>query len=279
MTMLSVERLSKRYKDNEVLTNVSFEVGQAAIVGLVGQSGSGKSTIAKCILGLERPDSGRVRWHGQPLVDGMARRKARRGIQGVFQDPRSSLNPRWTIRRILTEPLVNWLPKEGAAARSERLRHLLERVALSDDLLDRHPHELSTGQCQRVCMARALAPEPELLVLDEPLSALDVSVQAKLIDLLLDLHRTSGIGYLLVTHDFGVVADICQKIIVLDRGQIVEHGNVDTVLSSPSHPYTQALLRDVLPMPEWNFVCDTPPGVASQELPAFPSVPAGRLIS
>ncbi len=252
MTMLSVEQLSKRYKDNKVLTDVSFAIGRAEIVGLVGQSGSGKSTIARCILGLERPDSGHLRWHGQSLADGMVRRRARRSMQAVFQDPRSSLNPRWTIRRILSEPLVNWLPREGAEARNERLCRLLERVALTADLLDRHPHELSTGQCQRVCMARALAPEPELLVLDEPLSALDVSVQARLIDLLLDLHRTSGISYLLVTHDFGVVADICQKIVVLDRGQVVEDGKVDTVLSQPSHSYTQALLRDVLPMPQWS---------------------------
>lgn len=251
MTMLSVERLSKRYNNNEVLAGVSFEIGRNEIVGLVGQSGSGKSTIARCVLGLERQDSGDVRWHGQSLADRIVRRKARRGMQAVFQDPRSSLNPRWTIRRVLSEPLANWLPKETAARRNDRLCHLLERVALGGDLLDRHPHELSTGQCQRVCMARALAPEPELLVLDEPLSALDVSVQARLIDFLLDVHCTSGIGYLLITHDFAVVADICQKVIVLDGGQVVENGTVDAVLSAPSHSYSRALLRDVLPIPQW----------------------------
>jgi ABC-type dipeptide/oligopeptide/nickel transport system ATPase subunit len=251
MTMLSVEGLSKRYKDHQVLTQVSFSVGRTEIVGLVGQSGSGKSTIAKCILGLEKPDSGDTLWQGQPLSDRSVRRRARRSLQAVFQDPRSSLNPRWTIRHILSEPLDNWLPRESAPARQARLIRLLDRVALSRELLDRHPHELSTGQCQRVCVARALAPEPELLVLDEPLSALDVSVQARLIELLLDLHRTSGISYLLITHDFAVVADICQRIVVLDQGHVAEDGPVAQVLSAPSHPYTQALLRDVLPMPEW----------------------------
>jgi len=247
--MLSVEGLSKHYKDHQVLTDVSFGVGRSEIVGLVGQSGSGKSTIAKCLLGLERPGGGRMLWHGHSLGERAVRRRARHGMQAVFQDPRSSLNPRWTIRQLLSEPLDNWFRREGAAERQKRLVRLLDRVALTAELLDRHPHELSTGQCQRVCIARALAPEPELLVLDEPLSALDVSVQARLIELLLDLHRTSGISYLLITHDFAVVADICQRIVVLDQGRVVEEGVVETVLTAPSHAYTQALLRDVLPMP------------------------------
>jgi ABC-type dipeptide/oligopeptide/nickel transport system ATPase subunit len=250
MTMLSIEGLSKRYRNHPVLADVSFTVGRAEIVGLVGQSGSGKSTIAKCVLGLERPDGGDIRWHGRSLADRSVRRQARRGMQAVFQDPRSSLNPRWTVRQLLSEPLDNWLPGEDRAARGARLSRLLGRVALAPDLLERHPHELSTGQCQRLCIARALAPEPELLVLDEPLSALDVSVQARLIELLLDLHRSSGISYLLITHDFAVVADICQRIVVLDQGKIVEAGKVDRVLSAPAHPYTRALLRDVLPLPE-----------------------------
>lgn len=247
--MLSVEGLSKRFREHQVLAGVSFSVGSAEIVGLVGQSGSGKSTITRCLLGLERPDAGQMRWHGAPLSDRSVRRSARRAMQPVFQDPRSSLNPRWTVRKLLGEPLDNWLGREDAPARRARLAGLLDRVALSADLLDRHPHELSTGQCQRVCIARALAPEPELLVLDEPLSALDVSVQARLIELLLDLHRTSGISYLVITHDFAVVADICQTIVVLDQGRVVETGRVEDVLSRPSHARTQALLRDVLPMP------------------------------
>ncbi|SMD17743.1 ABC transporter ATP-binding protein [Rhizobium sp. RU36D] len=252
MTLLSVEELSKRYKNREVLHEVSFSVGKAEIVGLVGQSGSGKSTIAKCVLGLERPDGGRMLWHGGSLADRSVRRSARRGMQAVFQDPRSSLNPRWTVRQLLNEPLDNWLPGESAAVRRARVLRLLDNVALTGDLLDRNPHELSTGQCQRLCVARALAPEPELLVLDEPLSALDVSVQAQLIELLLDLHRTSGISYLLITHDFAVVSDICHRIVVLDHGKVVESGQADEVLAHPAHPYTQSLLKAVLPLPEFD---------------------------
>lgn len=250
MTMLSVESLSRSYKDHHVLRNVSFSIDKAEIVGLVGQSGSGKSTIARCVLGLERSDSGRMLWHGRSLADSSVRRDARRGMQAVFQDPRSSLNPRWTVRELLCEPLDNWLPGESSAGRRARLARLLDGVALTTDLLDRYPHELSTGQCQRVCVARALAPEPELLVLDEPLSALDVSVQARLIDLLLDLHRTSGISYLLITHDFAVVSDTCHRIAVLEEGRIVETGEVNKVLNHPAHPYTRSLLSAVLPMPE-----------------------------
>lgn len=251
MTMLSVEALSKRYKHRHVLQDVSFSVGKAEIVGLVGQSGSGKSTIAKCVLGLERPDGGHLLWLGGSLADRSVRRGARRGMQAVFQDPRSSLNPRWTVRDLLCEPLDNWLPEEGSAGRRARLARLLDSVALTGDLLNRYPHELSTGQCQRVCVARALAPEPELLVLDEPLSALDVSVQARLIELLLDLHRTSDISYLLITHDFAVVSDICHRIVVLDQGKIVETGEVGEVLDRPTHPCTQSLLKAVLPFPSF----------------------------
>lgn len=249
MTMLEIRGLSKRYRDHQVLTDVSLSVGQAEIVGLVGQSGSGKSTIAKCVLGLERPDTGNVLWHGACLLDRTVRKRTHRAMQAVFQDPRSSLNPRWTVRQLLHEPLDNWLSSESRTVRQARLMRLLDRVALPSDLLDRHPHELSTGQCQRVCIARALAPEPELIILDEPLSALDVSVQARLIELLVDLHHTSGISYLLITHDFAVVADICQRIVVLDQGKVVETGQVDEVLTHPKHAYTRSLLRDVLPMP------------------------------
>lgn len=247
--MLAVENISKRFKTHQVLAGVSFNIGPGEIVGLVGRSGSGKSTIAKCILGLERPDIGRVSWRGRPLSGRASRRASLRQIQAVFQDPRSSLNPRWTVRRSLNEPLDNWSGRDAPAVREARLRSLLDRVALASDLLDRHPHELSTGQCQRVCVARALAPEPDLLVLDEPLSALDVSVQARLIELLLDLHSAAGISYLLITHDLAVVADMCQRVLVLDRGQVVEAGEVGQVLANPAAATTQDLLRDVLPMP------------------------------
>lgn len=247
--MLSIEGLGKRWHGQDAVRDVSFEVDAHEIVGLVGASGSGKSTIARCILGLERPDGGTIRFDGSPLADQTARRAVRRDIQAVFQDPRSSLNPRWTVRRILSEPLLTWHGRDGHGARAAWLAGLLEQVALPSDLLDRYPHELSTGQCQRLCVARALACAPRLLVLDEPLSALDVSVQARMLAMLRVLHHGSGPSYLLITHDFAVVRDICQRVVVLDRGRVVETGPVDRVLDSPAHEVTRALLLDALPLP------------------------------
>ncbi|TVQ95122.1 MAG: ABC transporter ATP-binding protein [Chromatiaceae bacterium] len=247
--MLSVEGLSKRYHGHDAVRDVSFRVAPGEIVGLVGASGSGKSTIARCILGLERPDAGRVRYGDADLVTREGRRGARRAIQVVFQDPRSSLNPRWTVRRILSEPLETWVGREAAAARTARLHALLGQVTLSTDLLARYPHELSTGQCQRLCVARALACGPSLLVLDEPLSALDVSVQARMLAMLRALHAAGGPSYLLITHDFAVVREICHRVLVLDSGRIVETGPVAQVLDRPSHAVTRALLLDALPLP------------------------------
>lgn len=228
---------------------MSFTVGSGEIVGLVGVSGSGKSTIARCILGLERPDHGTICWEGQSLADRAVRRLARREIQTVFQDPRSSLNPRWTVRRILSEPLDNWSVRTARDDRAVRLEALLYQVSLSSDLLARYPHELSTGQCQRLCVARALAPEPKLLALDEPLSALDVSVQARILRMLAELHRETRLSYLVITHDFAVVRDICHRVVVLDAGQVVETGTVDDVLDHSANERTRALLENVLPLP------------------------------
>ncbi|WP_055660878.1 ABC transporter ATP-binding protein [Roseibium aggregatum] len=246
--MLLLEGVAKSFKSQQAVSDVSFEVSAGEIVGLVGVSGSGKSTIARCILGLSRPDRGTISWNGQPLAAREVRRLARREIQTVFQDPRSSLNPRWTVRRILSEPLDNWFGSSPRGARTARLEALLAQVSLTGDLLARYPHELSTGQCQRICIARALAPEPKLLVLDEPLSALDVSVQARVLRILSDLHERTGISYLLITHDFAVVRDICQRVIVLDKGRIVQSGTVEDVLDRASDARTRSLLADVLPL-------------------------------
>lgn len=248
--MLSLQGVSKSFGGTYAVSDVSFTVGEGEIVGLVGMSGSGKSTIARCILGLERPDRGKILWEDQPLIDHTVRRLARRQIQTVFQDPRSSLNPRWTVRGILSEPLDNWSSvRPGRDERAARLEALLEQVSLSSNLLARYPHELSTGQCQRLCVARALAPNPKLLVLDEPLSALDVSVQARILKMLAKLHQETGLSYLVITHDFAVVRDICQRVVVLDAGRVVETGTVDDVLDRSTNARTQALLEDVLPLP------------------------------
>ena len=247
--MLSLRNLTRSFKGREVVSDVSFDVEAAEIVGLVGASGSGKSTIAQCILGLLRPDGGTLLWEGRPLAERAVRRLARREIQAVFQDPRSSLNPRWTVRQILSEPLDNASRHTGRVERATRLEELLQQVSLSPDLLARYPHELSTGQCQRICVARATAPDPKLLVLDEPLSALDVSVQARVLSMLDDLHRANRLSYLVITHDFAVVRDICHRVVVLDEGRVVEAGTVDDVLERPASIRTRALLDDILPLP------------------------------
>lgn len=247
--MLSLQGVTKIFNGRQAISDVSFEVGAADIVGLVGVSGSGKSTIARSVLGLERPDRGTIRWEGRPLADRAVRRLARREIQTVFQDPRSSINPRWTVRRILSEPLDNWYGRVGREDRAARLEALLRQVSLSPDLLARYPHELSTGQCQRICVARAFAPEPKLLVLDEPLSALDVSVQAQILKTLHDLHHATRLSYLVITHDFAVVRDICHRVVVLDAGRVVETGTVDDVLDRSTNDHTRSLLENVLPLP------------------------------
>lgn len=256
--MLSVQSLNKSYAGRHAVADVTFTVGAKEIVGLVGVSGSGKSTIGRCILGLERPESGRILWNGQPLAGHGMRRLARRDIQAVFQDPRSTLNPRWTVRRILTEPLDNWSLHTGRADRQAWLETLLHNVSLSPELLARYPHELSTGQCQRLCVARALAPDPQLLLLDEPLSALDVSVQARILTMFHDLHRKTDISFLVITHDFAVVWDICHRVVVMDAGRVVEAGTVSDVLDRPTHPATQALLANVLTLPFAPTLADVP---------------------
>lgn len=242
--MLELNDVTKSFGGIRVLDHVSMRVAPGEVLGLVGMSGSGKSTIAKCVLGLQSPDSGTIAWRGRDLAARDARRTARRHIQGVFQDPRASLNPRWTVRRILCEPLDNWFAGEARGRREAKLHDLLDRVALTRDLLDRNPHELSTGQCQQICLARALALEPALLILDEPLSALDVCVQAQLIDLLRDLNAATGVGFLFISHDIAIVADLCRSVLVLRAGEIVERGPVDRVFQSPKHPYSQALMHD-----------------------------------
>ena len=188
--MLAVEGLHKTFGKKAVLHGVTFGVDPAEPVGLVGSSGSGKSTIARCILGLETASKGQVAWHGTAITTSVSRSAWRKDVQIVFQDPRSSLNPRWTIRRSLLEPIANWFPDVEPGGRTRRIEALLDQVGLGVQYLDRYPHELSTGQCQRACIARALATEPRLLVLDEPLSALDVTIQAQILRVLREIQTS-----------------------------------------------------------------------------------------
>jgi oligopeptide/dipeptide ABC transporter ATP-binding protein len=224
---------------------VTLSIHRGGILGLVGESGCGKSTLAQLIVGLLQPTRGRIEWDGADLetLSGTARVEYRRGVQMVFQDTHSSLNPRKRIQTILTEALA--ARGLGRAAREPRITGLLRQVGLDAQLLGRFPHELSGGQRQRVGIARALAMEPALLVADEPVSSLDVSLQGQIINLLRQLNEEIGLTIVLISHDLAVVARVCDSIAVMYAGRVVESGTPDEVLTAPRHPYTQALLDAV----------------------------------
>jgi peptide/nickel transport system ATP-binding protein len=258
--ILQVERLNKHFvlgsglwhraRTLQAVSDASFDVDPGASLGLVGESGCGKSTLARCVLRLIEPDSGRVRFDGEDLLSlrGPALQRARRGLQIVFQDPYASLNPRRTIGQTLAEPLqVHGLG--DAAQVSERVAAALAEVGLPEDAAVRYPHEFSGGQRQRVGIARALILQPKFIVADEPVSALDVSVQAQVLKLLERLRESRGLSLLLVSHDLGVVRHVCDRIAVMYLGRIVEEGPVPALLDEPLHPYTR-ILRAASPVPD-----------------------------
>jgi oligopeptide transport system ATP-binding protein len=229
---------------------VSFSVVPGETLGLVGESGSGKSTLGRAVLQLVKPTSGSVRFEGREIA-GLSRRQMRplrREMQMVFQDPYASLNPRKRVGQIVGEPLR----LQGAAKGSELRREvqgLLERVGLSPEHYDRFPHEFSGGQRQRIGIARALALRPKLIIADEPVSALDVSIQAQIVNLLADLQQELGLAYLFVAHDIGIVRHVSDRIAVMNKGKIVEEGPADVVCERPRDAYTKQLLAAV-PIPD-----------------------------
>ena len=229
---------------------VSFIVNAGEAMGLVGESGCGKSTLARAALRLIEPDGGSIRFAGRDVTRARGRdlRTLRRRMQIVFQDPYSSLNPRRTIGQSLTEPMAVHRVARGAAAR-ERAAALLAEVGLPNSALGRYPHEFSGGQRQRIGIARALTLEPTLLVADEPVSALDVSVQAQVLMLLRGLQQRRGLTFLFVSHDLAVIRWFCGRVAVMYLGRIVEEGPVEAVFRTPRHPYT-AMLRDASPVPD-----------------------------
>jgi dipeptide transport system ATP-binding protein len=258
-TLLKVENLCKRYVKRSftgaheellALDGVSFTILPGTTLAVVGESGSGKSTLALCVAALEYPTSGNIWFEARDIVKFAEneRRKLRPQIQLVFQDPANSLNTRWNTFEILLEPLV----LQGKLNREEmkqRAFFLLERVGLSSETLRRPPSELSGGQRQRLAIARALALDPKLLILDEALSALDCSVQAQIANLLMELQNSFGMTYLFVTHDLAMAAHLADEIAVMHRGRIVERGPVEKVLRQPAHETTRQLLAAVPRMP------------------------------
>jgi peptide/nickel transport system ATP-binding protein len=230
--------------------DVSFAIDEGETFGLVGESGSGKTTTGRCILRLIEPSSGAVRFRGENVLDFPKRRlrEARRDMQIVFQDPYSSLNPRMRAREIVGEPLI--IHKLGTRAeRQARVVELFSLVGLSAAHLDRYPHQFSGGQRQRIGLARALALNPSFVILDEPVSALDVSVQAQVINLLMDLQERLHLTYLFIAHDLRLVEHVCSRVAVMFLGKIVEMGPTASLFASPQHPYTKALLS-AIPVPD-----------------------------
>ncbi|MFC0598193.1 ABC transporter ATP-binding protein [Streptomyces palmae] len=251
---LVVQGLCKRYGDHAAVDGVSFTLAPGSSLAVVGESGSGKTTTVRMLVGLERPDGGSVRLDGRDRSArprNRAERLARaREIQMVFQDPYLSLDPRVPVGACVEE-VLRLHTRLDAAARRTRVADLLSRVGLGEREAAALPRRLSGGQRQRVAIARALAVEPRVLVLDEAVAALDVSIQAQILDLLATIRREAGIGYLFVTHDLAVVRHIAEQVMVLKAGRVVETGPVDRVLDTPEHPYTRLLL-DSVPRRGWD---------------------------
>ena len=248
------ERLTRTYRTGgrrvQALVDASLTIERGRRVGIVGESGSGKSTLIRLLAALDRPTSGSV-WYEGTEITGLPERQLgflRAGVQMVFQDPRSSLNPRMRVSDIITEPLRSALVRRQLAQHTDHRARLLEVMAdvdLPASLADRYPHEFSGGQRQRIAIARALAPRPEVLIADEPVSALDVSVRAQVMNLLNDLVAGHGLTLILVSHDLMVVRHLCDTIVVMQAGRIVEQGSAEQVYNDPRTDYTKALLRAV----------------------------------
>lgn len=278
-TILEVEGLTKHFTQNDgvidrllgatktvkAVEEVSFDIKRGETIGLVGESGSGKSTTARSILRLDEPTAGTVNYDGTDLseLSSTALKQYRKRIQMVFQDPASSLNRRKSVGQIIRQPMeIHGLYK---GARDERVEELMEQVGLTPEHSNRYPHEFSGGQRQRVGIARALAVEPEFLVCDEPVSALDVSIQAQILNLLKDIQEEYNLTILFIAHDLSVIQHVCDRVAVMYLGEIVEIAETEDLFSNPQHPYTQALL-DAIPEPD--------PALARQRQPLSGQVPS-----
>ena len=253
--VLQAEGLVKRFRgpdgvERTAVEDVSFSIGVGETLGIVGESGSGKTTTARLALALLEPDAGTVLLRGEPwsTADEAQRRPRRRNISVVYQDPLGSFDPRWTVRRIIEDALPADLYPDGPA-RARRTGELLSDVGLGDEHADRRPLLLSGGQRQRVAIARALAPEPALIVCDEPVSALDVTIQAQVLDLLADLQDKLGLSYLFISHDLGVIHHMADRVLVMRGGRVVESGTAEDIFTTPRDPYTRELLAS-LPVAE-----------------------------
>ncbi len=269
--MLRVRDLRVDFGSRTALCDVGFDLFAGETLGLVGESGSGKSTMARAILRLVRAVRGSVEWRGRDLLscDATELRRQRRELQIVFQDPLASLNPRMTVGEIVSEPLRIFEPTMDAGARLIRVGAMLETVGLSTGVIGRYPHEFSGGQCQRIGIARAMIQRPRLLICDEPVSSLDVSIQGQIVNLLLDLQRDTGTAMIFISHNLAVIRHLSHRILVIYSGRLVEIASRDALFGSPIHPYTRALLAAVPP------ARPVPRGESPEPHPA-PEIASGR---
>jgi len=239
------------YRRIRAVDGVSFDVHPAETLGIVGESGCGKSTLARALLGLQRPQGGQILWLGEDLVGASEEtlRRKRREIQLIFQDPSGSLDPRMTIGDIVAEPLKTFFPSMSRLQVRERVTGILKLVGLRSDQINRYPHEFSGGQCQRVGIARALVVNPRLVVCDEPVSALDVSIQAQIVNLLKDLQKKLQLSLIFIAHDLSIVRHVSDRVLVMYMGKVMELADREGIYHHPRHPYTRALIESV-PIPD-----------------------------
>ena len=268
--------LRRRYLPLKAVDGVSFELRPGETLGIVGESGCGKSTLGRAVLRLIEPSAGRVVWLGDDLgdLDAEALRRRRRAMQIVFQDPLASLNPRMTVGDIIAEPLLTHEPRLGKDEVRARVEDMLAKTGLLPQMINRYPHEFSGGQCQRIGIARAMILGPRLIVCDEPVSALDVSIRAQIVNLLMRLQRTFGLALLFISHDLAVVRHISHRILVLYLGRTMELADRDALYAAPRHPYTKALISAV-PIPDPRLERHKQRMVLTDALPSPLAPPSG----
>lgn len=260
----------------KAVDGISLDLNEGETIGIVGESGCGKSTLGRAILNLIKPSDGKVVWMGQDLstLKHNEMRALRKDLQIIFQDPLASLNPRMTVGQIIAEPLKTFFPELSKSERRARIEEMMLKVGLSPHQINRYPHEFSGGQCQRIGIARAMILQPKLLICDEPVSALDVSIQAQILNLLMDLQKETNISLLFISHDLSVVRHISHKIAVLYLGRIAEVADNEDLYKNPRHPYTQALISAV-PIPDPDLEAQKERMILRGDLPSPLNPPSG----